>query len=188
MTDRKLSIDEVEANLRGAENDAAALPRVIRALELMPDPPEQDQREARDRYFAARDKGLRIIAATLLAHGITQGDLLAALGQLIPTPQWAITAVARDLNDEREIDDYPLNSEGEGGCWVSGWFWAAIPDPNQFVVYHFDGAGNPDLAGWRWQHIDDSPAIGGYGPFPTKAAAWANIGFTVDEIEEGDEP
>lgn len=35
------------------------------------------------------------------------------------------TARQRWASDDLEIDDFPMTSRGEDGCWISAWVWVA---------------------------------------------------------------
>ena len=60
---------------------------------------------------------------------IENGDTDGAISRLKeflakPEDAGAVVAAARKLaHDELEIDDAPLLSDGEDGCWVSAWVW-----------------------------------------------------------------
>lgn len=58
-----------------------------------------------------------------------QGDVLRWLGQRKPPPQWALEGVRVD--DDLEMDDHPMRSEGDGGCWVSTWTWVLAPEVDE---------------------------------------------------------
>jgi hypothetical protein len=67
----------------------------------------------------------------LTEHGFNQGDILAAASRLNPTPEWAVDK-ARDqytwFNDNIELLETPLGSEGDNGCWVAAWVWVEAPE------------------------------------------------------------
>jgi hypothetical protein len=43
-------------------------------------------------------------------------------------PKYPECAAAVRVDDEHEVDDKPLYSRGEGGCWVMTWTWVPVAD------------------------------------------------------------
>lgn len=85
----------------------------------------------RDAWFQHKDKLAEDIVGCLLRVGLTQADMLQALGKASPPPDWAIVGAqewAAGSNDELELDNYPLASEGGDGSWVSAWVWITSPE------------------------------------------------------------
>lgn len=66
----------------------------------------------------------------LIEAGLEQGDVLNILAELDPAQKdhdgTIEAARANYCNDDLEIDDTPLLSPTENGCWVSAWVWVAI--------------------------------------------------------------
>lgn len=58
-----------------------------------------------------------------------QGSVLRFIGKRAPPPQWALDGAL--ANDDLEIDDFPMRSEAENGCWVSCWQWVPDPSPEE---------------------------------------------------------
>jgi hypothetical protein len=59
----------------------------------------------------------------LLEYGLTQGAVLRELGERVGPNPAIEQARWQYATNELEIDDKPLISESEGGCWVSAWVW-----------------------------------------------------------------
>lgn len=97
--------------------------------------PVPDDPVNKNEWITKRDDQVVAVVACLEKVGLTQADLLQALGKLEPPPVWALEGAARDWvsgsNDELEIDDYPLASESDDGCWVSAWVWVQAPETTE---------------------------------------------------------
>lgn len=63
-------------------------------------------------------------------------DQLKEVGKdkdLITLDYAMVVEAAREqyCNDECEIDDGPLTSRGDRGCWVQAWVWVAYPEKEE---------------------------------------------------------
>ena len=74
-----------------------------------------------------KQAGLGMIDAVLAQGDVTQADVLVLLAKRLPPPGWAVTAAQEQVDDDLEIDDTPMSSETDAGCWVSAWVWAPAP-------------------------------------------------------------
>ena len=73
--------------------------------------------------------------AAMRDNKLTQSDVLRYLGARNPPPGWALDGVR--TSDELELDDLPMASEGDDGCWVSTWSWVDRPhEPLEHLVEH----------------------------------------------------
>lgn len=80
----------------------------------------------------AKDKILAELREAVGRGLLDQADVLKALhaaNEDIPRHQGVIEqARGQYTNDDVEIDDEPLISPGEKGCWVSAWVWVAVAE------------------------------------------------------------
>jgi hypothetical protein len=60
---------------------------------------------------------------------ICQGEVLHWLHDA--NPKYPECAAAVPVNDELEVDDKPLYSRGNGGCWVMTWTWVPVADDEE---------------------------------------------------------
>lgn len=84
---------------------------------------------------------LQQLEAALRDGSILQADVLHVLHRGGTAPMFgdAISEARGETNDDLEIDDYPLVSEGETGTWVSAWIWVPAPACRECgELMHFD--------------------------------------------------
>jgi hypothetical protein len=67
--------------------------------------------------------------ARMAAKRISQGEVLHWLHDANPKYPECAAVVATD--DELEVDDKPLYSRGDGGCWVMTWSWVPVADDEE---------------------------------------------------------
>lgn len=75
-----------------------------------------------------RIDGMNDLADRLTASVLNQGQALTALAEADTDPNSpAFIEAARKIwaDDDVEIDDDPLTSRAEHGCWVSAWVWVS---------------------------------------------------------------